>query len=114
MKIRILIMNGQRLVQIEHGIEWNTERVEAASGVKPGIYNIYSATTIDKTKSYDGPVIFVDKEHIYQKIGSTLVKHRVEDFEKLPAIGERTTVNYDDAKAVVAKSSIKHGRRISS
>lgn len=113
MKIRILVMNGQRLIQFEHGTEWTTERVEAANGVKPGIYNIHSAVMVDKAKSHDGPVIFADKEHIYQKVGSSLVKHRIEDFEKLPEIGDNTIVKYDDAKAIAAKSSIKHGRRIS-
>lgn len=113
MKIRILVMNGQRLVQIEHGAEWTTERVEAANGVKPGIYNIHSAGAVDKAKSHDGPVIFADKEHIYQKIGSSFVKHRIEDFEKIPEIGENLIVKYDEAKAIVAKSSIKQGRRIS-
>ena len=104
MKIRILVMNGQRLVQIEHGTEWTTERMETANGVKPGIYNIHSAATVDKTKSHSGPVIFTDKEHIYQKVSNTLVKHRIEDFEKLPEIGDNTIVKYKDIKAVVAKS----------
>jgi hypothetical protein len=113
MKIRLLVMNGQRLVQSEQGAHWNTEKVEKAGAVKPGIYNIHLSATADKTKSHDGPIIYADKDHVYQQIGKSFVKHSLADFDKVPEIGGNSSVKYDGDKAVVSKSSIKLGRGIS-
>lgn len=113
MKIRILVMNGQRLVQIDQGEEWTTEKVEKAGAVKPGVYNVYLAVTADKTKSHVGPVLYADKESVYQQIGRNYVKHPAAHFDDVPEIGENSTIKYDGDKAVVSKSSIKHGRRMS-
>ena len=94
-------------------MEWTTERVEGAHGIKPGIYNIHSAASADKAKFHERPIIFADMEYVYQKVGSALIKHRLEPFEKTPQIGGNPIVKYDDAKASVAKSTNKHGRRVS-
>lgn len=113
MKIRILVMNGQRLVQSEQGAQWNTEKVEKAGAVKPGIYNIHLADVADKSKSHDGPIIYADKEHVYQQTGKSFVKHDLADFDKVPEIGGNCSVKYNGEKAVVSKASIKLGRGIS-
>lgn len=113
MKIRILVMNGQRLVQSEQGAQWNTEKVEKAGAVKAGIYNIHLAAVADKSKSHDGPIIYADKEHVYQQTGRSFVKHDLADFDKVPEIGGNSSVKYNGEKAVVSKASIKLGRGIS-
>lgn len=113
MKQRLLVMNGQRLVQSEKGGEWNTDKVEKARTVKPGIYNIHLSTQADKAKAHDGPVIHADKDHVYQQVGRNFVKHDRSDFGKVPEIGSNSTIKYDNGKATVSASSIKLGRGIS-
>ena len=113
MKLRLLIMNGQRLVQSEQGGQWSTEKVEKSDGVKPGIYAIHLAIAADKSKSHDGPIIFIDKENVYQQTGKSFVKHDREDFDKVPEVGGSSKVKYDGGKAIVSQSSIKLGRKIS-
>lgn len=113
MKQRLLVMNGQRLVQSEKGGDWNTDKVEKAGAVKPGVYNIHLSLQADKSKTHDGPVIHADKEHVYQQVGRTFVKHDRADFDKLPEIGSNSTIKYDNGKATVAAASMKLGRGIS-
>ena len=112
MKQRLLVMNGQRLVQSESGGQWNTDKVEKAGAVKPGIYNIYLSTEADKTKGYDGPLIFADKACVYQQVGKSFIKHALSAFDKVPDIGSNSHVKYENGKAVVTPSSIKLGRKI--
>lgn len=113
MKQRLLVMNGQRLVQSEQGGQWSTDKVEKAGAVKPGIYNIHLASLADKSKGTDGPVIYADKDHVYQKVGASFVKHSRLDFDKVPEIGKDSSIKYDNGKAVAAPSSMKLGRGIS-
>lgn len=113
MKQRLLVMNGQRLVQSEQGGQWNTDKVEKAGAVKPGIYNIYLSRQADKTKAHDGVIVHADKDHVYQQVGKNFVMHNRSDFDKLPEIGANASVKYDSGRAVVAGSSLKMGRGIS-
>lgn len=113
MKQRLLVMNGQRLVQSEKGGDWNTDKVEKAGTVKPGIYNIHLSAQADKSKAHDGPVIHADKDHVYQQVGKSFVKHDRADFDKLPEIGSNSTIKYDNGKATVTGASMKLGRGIS-
>jgi hypothetical protein len=41
MKQRLLVMNGQKIVQHEQEGRWLNDKVEKAGLVKPGIYNLY-------------------------------------------------------------------------
>ena len=113
MKQRLLVMNGQRLVQSEQEGRWSTDKVEKAGTVKPGIYNIYLSTQADKTKTHVGVIVHTDKDHIYQQIGKTFVIHDRADFDKIPEIGANSSVKYDAGRSVVSASSIKLGRGIS-
>jgi hypothetical protein len=47
MKQRLLVMNGQKLLQSEHAGQWQVDKVEKAGVIRPGIYNIYLATPAD-------------------------------------------------------------------
>ena len=113
MKMRLLVMNVQRLVQSEQGGQWITDKVEKALTVKPGIYNIHLSTEADKAKTHDGVIVHADKDHVYQQVGKNFVKHDRLDFDKAPNIGSNLSIKYDGAKATVSTSSIKLGRGIS-
>jgi hypothetical protein len=113
MKQRLLVMNGQRLVQYEQEGKWDTVKVEKAGALKPGIYDIHLSTHAEKSKVYDGPILYADKDFVYQQVRKDYIKHERPAFEKLPELGINSNVKYDDGKAVVALSSMKLGRRIS-
>lgn len=114
MKQRLLIMNGSRIVQAETGGEWETQKVEKANGVKPGVYNLYLSSIADKTKSYAGIIVHSDKSSIYQQVGKEMITHNRSDFGKdVPDVGQLKAITYDtQGKAVVAEAeaiSLKRG-----
>lgn len=113
MKQRLLVMNGQRLVQSEQGGQWATDKVEKAGTIKPGIYNLYLSIQADKNQSHDGMIVHTDKDHVYQQVGKQFVKHDKENFDKVPETGVNLSVHYDGDKAHVAASSVKLGRHLS-
>ena len=113
MKQRVLVMNGQRLVQNENAGQWETDKVDKAGAIKPGIYNIHLATDADQAKAYEGVIIHADKTAVYQQVGKSFVKHDRELFDKVPAIGSVSRLEYQDNKAIVAATSVKQGRRLS-
>lgn len=96
MKQRILIMNGQRLVQTEQGEEWNTGKVEKAGNVKAGIYNLYLASDADKTKKHIGMILHTDHEYVYQQDGKAVVRHARRDFGIVPEYGTLKSITYDE------------------
>lgn len=112
MKQRLLVMNGQRLVQSEQGGQWQTDRVEKAGATKPGIYNIYLATAPDKSKRHDGPIVYIDKSNVFQQVGKAFVKHALSAFVKAPEVGANSSIAYVDGKAQVSASTNKLGRKI--
>lgn len=114
MKQRLLIMNGSRIVQAETGGEWETQKVEKANGVKPGVYNLYLSIIADKTKSYAGIIVHSDKSSIYQQVGKEMITHNRSDFGKdVPDVGQIKAITYDtQGKAAVAEAeavSLKRG-----
>lgn len=113
MKQRLLVMNGQRLVQSEQGGQWNTDKVDKAGTIKPGIYNIHLSAQADKEKTLDGVIIYADRDHVYQQVAKNLVKHDRINFDKVPEIGSNSSIKYEGDKAKVSPSSIKLGRGIS-
>jgi cell filamentation protein len=113
MKQRLLVMNGQLLVQSEQVGQWGIEKVEKAGAVKPGIYNIYLATQADKGRVSDGPIIYADKDNVYQQVGKSFVKHSRKDFDKVPEMGCGASVSYENGRAIAAPSSTKLVRGIS-
>jgi hypothetical protein len=113
MKQRLLVMNGQRLVQSEQAGQWSTVKVERAGTIKPGIYHIHLSTEPDKSKAYDGLILYADERFIYQQVGKALVKHSLSDFDNVPEIASSARVKYETGKAVVSKFVQKLGRHIS-
>lgn len=113
MKQRVLVMNGQRLVQNENDGQWETDKVDKAGAIKPGIYNIHLATDADQAKAYEGVIIHADKAYVYQQVGKSFVRHDRTLFDKVPVIGSSSSIKYEGNKAIVAASSVKQGRRLS-
>ena len=95
MKQRLLVMNGQKLVQDEKAPgKWETVNVEKAGALKPAIYNIYLSQQADKTAAHSGVILHADKESIYQQSGRDFVQHKRSDFDKVPEIGSAKTITY--------------------
>ncbi len=112
-KQRLVVMNGQRLLQGERGGEWTVQKVDKAGALKPGIYDIHLSGAADKTRSYDGVVLFADKQFVYQQVGKSYVKHERQDFAKVPEAGANSSIRYEDGKAITTPSSLKLGRGLS-
>lgn len=108
MKQRLLVMNGQCALQQEDQDQWRNVKVEKAKGVKPGIYNIYTASKADKSKAHSGVVLYADKTTVYQQVGKgQYVSHDRADFKKTPEPGETKRISYsEEGKAVVAEATL--------
>lgn len=71
MKERLLVMNGQRIVQAEKDGAWTNQKVDKAGALKPGIYNLYTAQAADKKQTHAGVIVHADATNVYQQIGSS-------------------------------------------
>ena len=107
MKQRLLIMNGQCAMQQEDQGQWRNAKVKKARGVKPGVYNIYTANKADKSKEHSGIILYTDKK-VYQRVGKgQYVTHDLADFAKTPEPGETKSITYSaDGKAVVSEVTL--------
>ncbi len=116
MKQRLLVMNGQCSLQQDDQGQWRNSKVEKAGGVKPGIYNIYTANKADKTKEHLGIILYADKTTVYQQVGKgQYITHDRADFAKLPVTGETKSISYSaEGKAVVSETVLvqKQTRKI--
>jgi hypothetical protein len=111
MKHRLLVMNGQRIVQVEQAGAWANAKVDKAGEIKPGIYNIYLAAPADKAQSYSGAILHADADRVFQQIGKAFVMHDRSAFEKLPDVGTLKTIAYDEAgRATLTDVSIQQTR----
>lgn len=96
MKERLIVMNGQRIVQSEVGGKWSNQEVEKAGPMRPGIYNLYSAKPVDKSITSRGLIIYSDPKTIYQEVDRQVVAHSKSDFDKPPAVGMNRVISYDE------------------
>jgi len=111
MKRRVLVMNGQRIVQSDSGEGWNSEKVEKAGNLKAGIYNIYTASPADKKQASSGVIVHADKDSVYQQCGKKIVMHSRNDFDIVPGIGSTKSIEYNaNGRAVTSDSSLKQVR----
>lgn len=110
MKNRLLVMNGQKLLQQDNAGEWETKKVEKAGGVPPGIYNLFASQSPAPATSYSGTFVHVGEGKAYQKAGRGMVAHDLAVLGEAPAIGRPVTVAYgEDGKATVSVASLKRG-----
>lgn len=108
MKERLLVMNGQRIVQAEKDGAWTNQKVDKAGALKPGIYNLYMAQAADKQQTHAGVIVHADATHVYQQIGKHYVRHARADFDKVPEIGSAKRISYNaQGQAAVAAEAPK-------
>ena len=115
MKQRLLVMNGQRIVQADKEGAWTNQKVDKAGALKPGIYNLYMAQAADKKQTHDGVIVHADASYVFQQIGKNFVMHSRADFDKVPEVGSEKHIGYNDqGKAAVAAAAPKltRGRSI--
>ncbi len=105
-KQRLLVMNGQRLLQTAQAGSWATSKVDRAGTLKPGIYDLHLSKIADKSKGYDGPMLFADSASVYQKAGKDIVKHDRASFAKLPEPGADFSVRYDGENVLVTATTV--------
>ena len=108
MKQRLLVMNGQRIVQAEQAGAWINQKVDKAGALNPGIYNLYMAQVADKKQTHAGVIVHADNNQVYQKVGKSFVMHARTDFDKVPEIGSAKSISYNaQGKATVAAEAPK-------
>ena len=104
-KLRMIVMNGQKILQTQNNNEWETVGTikKIDEGIKPGVYNIYLAKTpIDKNQ-YEGQVIHIDKENVvfYQQVNKDYIVHQLSAVDGKPVAGKDVVIAYDGEKATL-------------
>ena len=84
MKQRILVMNGQKILQNFNDNEWKTAGV------------IKKAET--ENKDYEGLILYIDKQEglVYQQVNKEFITHKLELFSSPPPIGKTVSIQYDN------------------
>ena len=102
-KLRMIVMNGQKIIQAQINNEWETARTikKAEEGIKPGIYNIYLAKTPENKKQYEGKILYIDKENevFYQQTGKDFIVYQLNAMSGRPVAGKYVVIEYDGEKA---------------
>lgn len=83
MKRRVIVMNGQKIVEAEIDGKWVIEKVSKAKDIKPGIYKLYLAIDADKDQLFAGVIVHTDNNSVYQKTNQGLVKYDRADFDRI-------------------------------
>ena len=112
MKQRLLVMNGQKLLQTEQAGAWQVDKVEKAGAVRPGIYNLYLSTPADPAGVHAGMVLHADAEFVYQQVGKTFVRHERARFDQVPTAGTQVSIRYQHDQAVVTAAAVKASRKL--
>lgn len=114
MKQRLVVMNGQRIVQTEQsGGTWANSKVDKAGALRPGIYNLYAAVPASKTDVNSGVILHSDDKLVYQQIGKGCVTHERAAFERVPDVGAARTITYGEegrVKVSVDLPALSRGR----
>ena len=113
-KQRVVVMNKSHLLEVEQNGKWQVVNVTPApKGMKPGVYLLHTAKEAAEGQEYDGQIVHKDKNHVFQKTASGIVKHPAKAFDQPPELGATVSIERQGDKAVVAESrGRKLGRRI--
>lgn len=109
-KLRIVVMNGQKIIQALVNNEWETtgtiKKVE--EGIKPGIYNIYLAKPPGDKKRYEGKIVYIDRENavFYQQTWKDFIVHQLNAVDGKPVAGKDMIVEYDGEKACLTQMDL--------
>jgi len=104
-KLRMIVMNGQKILQTQNNNEWETvgtiKKVE--EGIKPGVYSIYLAKAPVDKNQYEGKIIHIDKDNavFYQQINKDFIVHQLNAVDGKPAAGKNVAITYDGEKATL-------------
>ena len=112
MRQRLLVMNGQRLVQAEKDGDWVVTKVDKAGAIKPGIYPLTGARTAADGEQNEGVILHVDRERVYQQVGRDIVAYDAAHFAKPPQIGAVVAIGYQKHEAAVSQPSPRQGRGV--
>lgn len=128
---RLLVLNGQKILQRERddGGGWINEAVDRAGAIQAGLYNLFSARLADHGQQYEGVIVHVDEDFVYQQTdkppaadleiigkmplemtGKAIVMHPRPAFDVAPAPGSTKSINYDAAGMAVAIDVARQGR----
>lgn len=114
MKQRILVMNGQRLIEnLDENGKWKTIKVSKAESLKGGIYNIFTAKDADNKMGASGILIHTTKDEFFIKTPYGFLKYELTEQIKLPAIGSNINVSYENDQIKILKDSIKSSKKLS-
>jgi hypothetical protein len=111
MKQRILVMNGQRLIENQVDGKWKTIKVTKAESLKGGIYNIFMAKNANKNEKNEGILVHATSSEFYIKTAFGFVKYENLEGIKLPQIGSHIIVDFVDDKLLVQNAIIKHTQK---
>ncbi len=115
-KLRMIVMNGQRIIQAMVNNEWETTGTikKAEEGIKPGIYNIYMAKTPEDKKQYEGKILYIDKENevFYQQTGKDFIVHRLNVMDSKPVAGKDVAIEYDGEKAHLTQADALKKKKV--
>lgn len=106
MKNRLLVMNGQCILQTEQDGAWTNQTVEKAA-IKPGIYNLYAAKEADKSQRHDGLIVHTDSATVYQQVGKQIIAHARNDFDIVPKTGSERSIVYDAAGSATLSTEVR-------
>ena len=113
-KQRVVVMNKSHLLEVEQNGKWQVANVTPApKGMKPGVYLLHTAKEAAEGQEYDGQIVHKDKNHVFQKTASGVVKHPARAFAQPPELGATVSIKRQGDKVVVAESrGWKSARRI--
>ena len=105
-KLRMIVMNGQKILQTQNNNEWETTGTikKVDEGIKPGVYNIYLAKTPVDKNQYEGQIIHVDKDNavFYQQVNKDYIVHQLNGVDGKPVAGKDVVIKYDGEKATLS------------
>lgn len=111
-KQRILVMNGQRLIQEQEGGEWVTQKVSKAGRLKPGIYHTYLAKDADRALQHTGVVFHADGIYVYQQEPQGITRHPFPAFSSLPEYGRPVCITYEEGRAVAIEAPLELSQKL--
>ncbi len=104
-KLRMIVMNGQKILQTQNNNEWETTGTikKVDEGIKPGVYNIYLATAPVDKNQYQGQIIYIDKDNsvFYQQVKKDFIVHQLNAVDGKPVAGKDVAITYDGEKATL-------------
>ena len=115
-KLRMIVMNGQKILQTQNNNEWETMGTikKVDEGIKPGVYNIYLATAPADKNQYQGQIIYIDKENavFYQQVNKDFIVHQLNSVDGKPVAGKDVAITYDGEKATLTLIDTPKNKRI--